>query len=122
MRMTASLCLTMIAAAAVSFAVPATAQTAPTAFNACRACHSVDKGGKNGIGPNLNGVAGRSAASAPGFNYSPALKGSKLRWDDESLDSFLAAPAKKVPGTRMPIATPDPAKRAAIVAYLKSLK
>ncbi len=122
MRMTASLCLTPIAAAAAMFAMPVMAQTAPSAFNACRACHSVDKGGKNGIGPNLNGVAGRQAASAPGFNYSPALKGAKLRWDDQSLDTFLAAPAKKVPGTRMPIGTPDPAKRAAIIAYLKSLK
>lgn len=124
MRMTASLCLTPIAAAAAMFAVPVMAQTAatPPAFNACRACHSVDKGGKNGIGPNLNGVAGRSAASAPGFGYSPALKGAKLTWDDQTLDAFLAAPAKKVPGTRMPIATPDPAKRAAIIAYLKSLK
>ena len=122
MRMTASLCLTPIAAAAAMFAMPVMAQTAPSAFNACRACHSVDKGGKNGIGPNLNGVAGRQAASAPGFNYSPALKGAKLRWDDQSLDTFLAAPAKKVPGTRMPIGTPDPAKRAAIIAYLKNLK
>jgi len=123
MRMTASLCLTPIAAAAALFTVPAMAQTAaPPAFNACRACHSVDKGGKSGIGPNLNGVAGRTAASAPGFNYTPALKGAKLTWNDQTLDAFLAAPAKKVPGTRMPIATPDPAKRAAIIAYLKSLK
>jgi len=122
MRMTASLCLKPIVAAAALLTVPAMAQTAPPAFNACRACHSVDKGGKNGIGPNLNGVAGRQAASAPGFNYSPALKGTKLRWDDQSLETFLAAPAKKVPGTRMPIGTPDPAKRAAIITYLKSLK
>ena len=122
MRMTASLSLSAIAAAAMIFAAPAMAQTAPSAFNACRACHSVDKGGKNGIGPNLNGVVGRAAASIPGFKYSPALKGSKLSWDDRSLDSFLAAPAKKVPGTRMPIGTPDPAKRAAIIAYLKTLK
>lgn len=123
MRMTASLSLPpFAAAAAMAFAAPAVAQTVPGAFNACRACHSVDKGGKNGIGPNLNGVAGRQAATAPGFNYSAALKGAKLSWDDKTLDAFLAAPAKKVPGTRMPIATPDPAKRAAIIAYLRSLK
>ncbi|WP_132385773.1 c-type cytochrome [Novosphingobium sp. PhB165] len=121
--MTANLSLTPVAAvAAMLFAAPVMAQTAPSAFNACRACHSVESDGKSGIGPNLHGVVGRPAASLPGFGYSPALRSSKLRWDDQSLDDFLAAPSKKVPGTRMPISTPDPAKRAAIIAYLKSLK
>lgn len=121
MRRVASLSLMMIAGF-MAIPTPVMAQTAPPAFAACRACHNVQKGGKSGLGPNLNGVAGRPAASLPGFAYSAALKGAKLRWDDQSLNDFLAAPMKKVPGTRMPIATPDPAKRAAIIAYLKSLK
>jgi len=95
---------------------------APPAFAACRACHKVEKDAKSGIGPNLHGVFGRPAASVPGFNYSPAMKASKLKWDDKTLDAYLASPMKKVPGSRMPIATPDPAKRAAIIAYLKSAK
>lgn len=93
---------------------------APPAFAACRACHTVAKGGRNGLGPNLYRVVGRPAASAPGFAYSDALKGSKLRWDEATLSAFLTNPQKKVPGTRMPISTPDPAKRAAIIAYLKA--
>ncbi|WP_420144723.1 c-type cytochrome [Sphingobium sp.] len=124
MQRIARLSLICFAATAALFAsaAPIMAQTPPPAFGACRACHNVQKDGKNGIGPNLFGVAGRPAASLPGFNYSTALKGAKLRWDDKTLDEFLAAPMKKVPGTRMPIGTPDPAKRAALIAYLKSLK
>lgn len=106
-------------------AISSQAQTAPAAppvFNACRACHSVQPGGKSGLGPNLVGVVGRTAGTLAGFNYSPALKASKLKWDEKALDEYLAAPTKKVPGSRMPISTPDPAKRAAIITYLKSVK
>lgn len=111
------------AVAAIVMSAPTTAQstaTSPPAFAACRGCHTVQKGGRNGIGPNLYGVVGHPAAATPGFNYSPALKASKLRWDEKTLDEYLTSPSKKVPGTRMPISTPDPAKRAAIIAYLKA--
>ncbi|WP_112383275.1 c-type cytochrome [Sphingomonas carotinifaciens] len=122
MKLLIGLAVMGAASAALVFGSEATqAQgAAPAAFAACKACHTVNKGGRNGIGPNLHGVVGRPAASVAGFNYSPAMKASKLRWDDATLDAYLAGPMKKVPGTKMPIATPDPAKRAAIIAYLKA--
>ena len=62
---------------------------------------------------------GRKAGSLPGFAYSPALKGSGMVWDARTLDAYLASPTAQVPGTRMVVKVTDPARRAALIAYLK---
>jgi cytochrome c2 len=41
------------------------------AFAACAACHAPDK---NGLGPRLAGVVGRTSGSVEGFRYSRAMK------------------------------------------------
>lgn len=110
-------------AAMICVAAPLTAQgqgQGAQTFAMCKGCHTIDKGGRNGIGPNLSGLFGRDAGSVPGYAYSPAMKKSGIHWDGASLDAFLAAPTKKVPGTKMPISVADPAKRAALITYLKS--
>jgi cytochrome c len=87
----------------------------------CQMCHVSVAGQPTGIGPNLAGVVGRKAAST-GYGYSPALKASGLKWDKATLDKFLSGPGAMVPGTKMPISVSDPAQRAAIIAYLATLK
>lgn len=96
--------------------------SAPAAFSICKACHSAEPG-KTIIGPSLHGVFGRKAGTLAGASYSPAMTGSGLVWDEATLDAFLASPMVNVPGTRMSYAgQTDPAKRAAIIAYLRTLK
>lgn len=106
-------------------AVPAVAQDAKagaTIFRQrCSLCHVVAPGVRTGMGPNLAGLSGRPAASTD-FGYSAALKASKLKWDKATLEKFLTAPGKLVPGTRMVYAIPDPVQRAQVVAYLLTLK
>ncbi len=93
-------------------------------FNKCKACHFADKK-KNKVGPYLVGVFGRKAASVEGFRYSKAMqaKGAEgLVWNEETLDKYLAAPKKFIPGNKMAFAgLKKPEDRANVIAYLKTL-
>ncbi len=108
---------------ALSFGAHAqTAQEGKAAFVACTGCHSVD-GSAKPTGPTLKGVVGRKAAGVAAYrNYSTALRSSNITWTAQELDAYLKAPATRVKGTTMMIATPDAKRRKAIVAYLGTLK
>jgi cytochrome c2 len=84
----------------------------------CSQCHVL---GGQGMGPDLTGVVGRKAGSAPNFSYTPALTASGLTWTPASLDRFLTDPRALVPGTAMRVKLIDPARRADVIAYLASL-
>jgi cytochrome c len=86
---------------------------------ACQACHTLKAGEDHHIGPNLYGIFGKRAASAPDFAYSDALRAADFVWTAERLDQWLAAPDAFLPGNNMPFAGYANADdRAALLAYL----
>ena len=91
-------------------------------FAQCAACHTVAPN-QNRLGPTLYKIVGRPKASVAGFNYSPAMKAQKGVWSEAELNAYIANPRAKVPGNRMAYAgQPDAAKRAKLIAWLKSIK
>lgn len=88
----------------------------------CAACHA-PVAGRNLAGPSLFGVVGRKAGSVEGFHYSAANKASGMVWDSATLDPYLEAPRKIIPGTTMGFAgVKDARKRADLIAYLATLR
>jgi len=115
--------------ASLALASPAFAQDARNGeqtFRTCRACHAAGPGATNKVGPQLNGIVGRKAASAAGFNYSDAMKkagASGFAWTEENLDQYLESPLDFMPKNKMAFAgVKDAAQRRDLVAYLKTLR
>jgi cytochrome c len=125
------LAATALAAYALS-AAPTLAQDVEkgkSQFGQCRACHSLDKG-KNGVGPSLNGIFGRTAGTAERYSYSSDMKaaGEKgLKWDEANMFEYLADPAaflkkylsKDSVSNKMPNKFPNEELRKNVIAYLK---
>lgn len=96
--------------AGFTLTTPAFAQDAEAGqrvFNQCRACHNIDKGGRNGVGPNLWGIVDRKAASIEGFRYSTnmrTLAEGGHTWTIENLTTYLTNPKAVVPQGSMSFA------------------
>jgi cytochrome c len=116
MMLRAMIAATVLCAAPALAADPAAGEKA---YAVCKACHRVGEGAKNGVGPTLNGVVGRPAASVEGFNYSDAMKNSGITWDEANIAEYLKNPKQKIPGNKMAFpGVRDDARIADIIAYL----
>ncbi|WP_391483333.1 c-type cytochrome [Nereida sp. NH-UV-3] len=93
-------------------------------FKKCRACHEVGEGAKNGSGPHLNGIVGRTMGSVDGFKYSKVFAAALddgLVWDDEALASFLEKPKSYMKGTKMAFSGLKKASdQQAVIEYLRT--
>jgi len=89
-------------------------------FKKCAACHNADKGGANGLGPNLWNVVGEGIGQgANGFAFSDALKSKGGTWDFKLLNEWLTSPKTFAPGTKMTFAgLSKPEDRANVIAFL----
>jgi cytochrome c len=96
------------------------------AFAKCAICHQVGPGAKTLVGPELNGIVGRKAASIADYPYSAGMK--KLGeqgfvWTEANIDKWITDPKAMLPDSPMALAfqgVPDAGERADIIAYLKT--
>ena len=98
--------LRWVVAAFVMVALPAVASAddvdaGKKLYKKCAPCHAVGPGAKNKVGPPLNGVIGRPAASAEGYKYSKAMKDSGITWDQATFIEYITNPKKRLPGNKM---------------------
>lgn len=133
---------TAVASAAAAAPAPASASPAPAGSDVnillasaspdagksnfarlgCVACHSVNEGGKAGLGPNLYGIVGAPHGHMAGYAYSAVLKGKEGPWTYAELDKWLLKPSAYAPGTKMSFAgIADPKTRADVIGYLRTL-
>jgi cytochrome c len=75
-----------------------------TSFNKCMACHAIGEGAKNKVGPELNGLDGRKAGTAPDYSYSEPNKNSGITWNEAQFKEYIKDPKAKIPGTKMAFA------------------
>ncbi|MDY7096706.1 MAG: c-type cytochrome [Pseudomonadota bacterium] len=96
-----------------------TAEEGAKIYQKCQACHTIEAGGKNGIGPNLNGIMGADIAAKAGFKYSSALSAQPGNWGWDEMNLWLKNPKGYIEGSVMGFAGLSKIEdRAAVALYL----
>jgi cytochrome c len=90
-------------------------------FQHCAACHTLSPTAGNRAGPSLHGIFGRRIATAPGYNFSEALKQLDIVWTADTIGKlFEIGPTRYTPGTKMPEQTiADGRDREALIHFLE---
>lgn len=105
-------------------------------FKKCMVCHRVGPDAKNMVGPQLNGIVGRTAGTVEGYNYSAINKAAGeagLTWTEDQILAYLPDPnaflkkylvdngkADLAKGsTKMIFKLSSEAERLDVIAYLK---
>ena len=115
--------LALLASSSVAAEAAGDAKAGANVFKRCAVCHASDKGGGDGLGPNLHGIMGRKAAARSGYAYSGPLQKAGVIWNEANLTKWVAGPARMVPGNKMAFPGITSKKQQAdVVAYLASLK
>ena len=93
-------------------------------YRKCKTCHQIGAGAEHRIGPHLNGLFGRQAASYDDFRYSKSLAGAGaggLEWHADTLDAFLENPRALATGTRMSFkGLKNKEDRVNVIAYIRT--
>ena len=88
-------------------------------YKKCAACHSINKDGRNKIGPKLYNVVGRATGTIHDYKYSKALTSYNKTWTFEELNSFLLKPAAWIKSNKMGFAgLKNDRDRASVILYL----
>lgn len=126
---TAAALASAVAVLVLSIVMPARAEEAgdpargAQIFAKCKSCHSLGQDARNRVGPHLNELFGRRAASIGGYKYSADMiraGNDGLTWQADTLHVYIENPKNLVTGTRMAFrGIKDRKDRLDLIAYLR---